>query len=925
MNWKKYFIIRIPILFILVGMVFFVKDFPHQWIYLLGVTAVALFDFSLFLNKSKTVAQPLFGFTAFGMAFLGFLAMMKLALFRSDIFNINDVAVQYSLRGFMYIVLSIIGLFSLFSIGINLRKKSNIDRTSSYGILGISILLFAVSYFVFPMFQLFTCGFFVIYLLLLDWFSDRSKSSLVFNFVWVLLFSAFAGMYIYGLTIEKDAYDRHNILNKIYKKHSPDQDNAINRINENLVASDAFEALSDLPLLAKMNRNDYSAFLKSSLNIDKEVYCEAYETNGEGIFTEQFIPLSEQLNTLSSADKIQKHIYFDPLRDGYTLYYQIKNKFRTETLHLFVKIGTNSLDIDAPIKYIVFKDGKNISSNVKNTIPKSIDKLQEIKQDKLSGKYAYVVNHPVDNVQILSYRNIAGINRPLSLFSFILAVSGILFLLFFVMNKYVQIFPDALTTHENNRTSLKGKIQLMVISLITFSFIIIGIVTTYHFQNILAKNRQEQQQQETSIILNHISTLTEGAENNDDALFITNNKLNEIENIYNTPLMVFNPNGDFQAGNTVGINYKMTFNEIRESYKGHEINLSIDNGKWKSVALYAKTNSPYGFLSIGNNRVSDRNEILDFLSTILNIFVFLFMTAGALAIFVSNSITRPITKLGEKIRGFKIGKNAQQLEWQSNDEIGDLIKEYNNLTIKVQESADIIAKTQRDSAWREMAKQVAHEIKNPLTPMKLSIQYLQHQMKNNPERGPELIAKTSKTMEEQINNLTQIANEFSNFAAMPRTENEVVILNEIVEAVHDLFRKREDIDIHLSEPIDDVIVFADHNHIVRILNNLVKNAIQAIPDGKRGVIDIVLNTEQNNALISVKDNGKGVPEHMKNKIFEPNFTTKSSGTGLGLAISANMIESFNGKLYFESEEGIGSTFFMEIPLMKPETPQLIED
>ena len=200
--------------------------------------------------------------------------------------------------------------------------------------------------------------------------------------------------------------------------------------------------------------------------------------------------------------------------------------------------------------------------------------------------------------------------------------------------------------------------------------------------------------------------------------------------------------------------------------------------------------------------------------------------------------------------------------------------------------------------------------------MKLSMQYLEKAIDANPEKAKELIQRISSTLIEQIENLNQIASEFSNFAKMPSTTNENVILNEVVETIHDLFRKREDMDISLNEPIEDLTVYADRNQLVRILNNLVKNAIQAIPHDKKGKIVISLYKSDKDAIISIQDNGTGIPESMRDKVFTPNFTTKSSGTGLGLAISANMIDTMNGKIYFETEENEGTTFFVQIPLMR---------
>jgi nitrogen fixation/metabolism regulation signal transduction histidine kinase len=239
------------------------------------------------------------------------------------------------------------------------------------------------------------------------------------------------------------------------------------------------------------------------------------------------------------------------------------------------------------------------------------------------------------------------------------------------------------------------------------------------------------------------------------------------------------------------------------------------------------------------------------------------------------------------------------------------------MIVKLDESADLLALTEREMAWREMAKQVAHEIKNPLTPMRLSIQHLQHAMQNaDPIESRQLVQRVGITLIEQIDNLSRIAAEFSTFAKMPKPQNEKIILNDLVASVHDLFKKRDDMDFNLYVPIDEIYVNADKSHLLRVLNNLIKNAIQAIPASRKGVIDIKLEKKGERAVLQVKDNGKGISKEMREKVFYPNFTTKTSGTGLGLAISKNIIESFGGRIYFETEENVGTTFYFELPLMK---------
>ncbi|MEZ4932125.1 MAG: ATP-binding protein [Saprospiraceae bacterium] len=216
-----------------------------------------------------------------------------------------------------------------------------------------------------------------------------------------------------------------------------------------------------------------------------------------------------------------------------------------------------------------------------------------------------------------------------------------------------------------------------------------------------------------------------------------------------------------------------------------------------------------------------------------------------------------------------------------------------------------------------MAKQVAHEIKNPLTPMKLSIQYLLHAYQSNPDEAEPLLKRVTKTLIEQIDSLAQIATEFSNFAKMPKAENSEFSINDLVASVHHLFaNERPDMDISIQLPDKDFEVFADRNHLTRVLNNLFKNAIQAVPDGRKGIIDISLYQEDHKALIRVQDNGTGIPPEVQKKVFTPNFSTKNSGTGLGLAICKSIVEGFNGDIYFETEEDKGTVFYVELPLMK---------
>jgi nitrogen fixation/metabolism regulation signal transduction histidine kinase len=309
-------------------------------------------------------------------------------------------------------------------------------------------------------------------------------------------------------------------------------------------------------------------------------------------------------------------------------------------------------------------------------------------------------------------------------------------------------------------------------------------------------------------------------------------------------------------------------------------------------------------------------NIYDFLGSIFNVYVFLFLIASVFAIFIAGSITKPLSLLNQKLSALRLGKRNELVQWDRDDEMGKLITNYNNMVQQLENSVELLAKTERDNAWREMAKQVAHEIKNPLTPMKMYIQHLEKAIKKQPENAVEISKKISNTLLEQVENLTQIADSFSNFAELPQSSNEKLELNKVVELVHNLFRKRDDMDIRLSEPIDPIYVYADKNQLIRILNNLVKNAIESIPKNRKGNILLQLSTNENKAILKVVDNGTGIDPSMYEKVFQPKFTTKDSGSGLGLAIAVNMIESMNGRLYFKSELDKGTTFYIELDVIR---------
>jgi len=286
-----------------------------------------------------------------------------------------------------------------------------------------------------------------------------------------------------------------------------------------------------------------------------------------------------------------------------------------------------------------------------------------------------------------------------------------------------------------------------------------------------------------------------------------------------------------------------------------------------------------------------------------------------LSVVMSNQITLPLLMLQEKFRNIKLGAKNEPVLYDSNDELGGLVKEYNRAIEELARSAGRLARSERESAWREMAKQIAHEINNPLTPMTLSVQHLKRAYDNKSERFDAYMENISNSLVEQIDTLSAIATEFSNFAKMPAPQNEKFDLIDKINNVVPLFAIDENRRAFHTEfhGLERAMIFADKEQISRVFINLFKNAIQAMHRNRQAEIHIDVLKINHIIWVRIKDNGMGIPEEMQNKMFHPNFTTKSSGMGIGLSIVHNIIESAGGTINFKTRQGEGTTFIIGLP------------
>ncbi|MBL7953292.1 MAG: GHKL domain-containing protein [Flavobacteriales bacterium] len=324
-----------------------------------------------------------------------------------------------------------------------------------------------------------------------------------------------------------------------------------------------------------------------------------------------------------------------------------------------------------------------------------------------------------------------------------------------------------------------------------------------------------------------------------------------------------------------------------------------------------------GYLSLPSfaDQRQQEQERSGVLVAVVNLFVLLFALSVLVALFISNWTTRPLDLLKRSLSAVDLQRENEPLPYRGHDEVGQLVEVYNQKVEELRQSAEKLARSERESAWKEMARQVAHEIKNPLTPMKLGLQHFQQTWDPNAPDAKAKLDRFTSSMVEQIDVLSSVAGDFSRFAQLSAAKESIINVNELARSVVALFSGEAAAIVSLNAA-PELSVKADREHLVRVLNNLIKNALQAIPDGRAGRVDVVLKREGARALIEVRDNGYGIAEVDRERIFTPSFTTKSSGTGLGLAMVKRMVEQAGGTVWFETSEGEGTSFFVALPIIQ---------
>jgi len=486
--------------------------------------------------------------------------------------------------------------------------------------------------------------------------------------------------------------------------------------------------------------------------------------------------------------------------------------------------------------------------------------------------------------------------------------------------------------------NIRTQVHVTFILISLLSFVIIGAATISFFYSRFSRSNVDKLSRTMKVMVNEMQkklirqNIINDTVNLDDSFYVEKgydlkSLVNEVAEIHNVDVNIYDLNGDLEVSSEANV-YKRGILSTKmnpEAYYHLSRLREVQHvqqekmGKLPYTSIYTPVRTREGgvdsYLNIPYfTSQNDLNqEISNFLVTLINLNAFTFLIAGVIALFITNRITRSFSLISEKMKEVNLGKMNEEIVWNREDEIGELVKEYNKMVAKLGESASALAKNEREGAWREMARQVAHEIKNPLTPMKLSIQYLQKAVNNNQPNVKELSSNVANTLIEQIDHLSRIAADFSQFANIGNVNVENFDLHDVIGSLKDLYEPDNHVQF-VWRPIGrEVMLNADKTQMNRLFTNLFTNAVEAC-DGNTCRIEVNEMQDNGTIKISVKDNGEGIAPEMQSKIFVPNFTTKSSGTGLGLAMCKSIVEQAKGKIWFETQLGRGTTFHVELPV-----------
>ena len=703
-----------------------------------------------------------------------------------------------------------------------------------------------------------------------------------------------------------------------------------------------------------------SNFIGYSSRYDTKIYV--FDSSNKSINNED--PASfEELNTIftlqSRATEIPDLYYHETSFDHFTYITkrQVKDSSRfigsffivatpkqygsSDALYpeLFRQVNRNDAANSPVYSYAVYINKLLISSSTKYPFQISVTDDQVPKSEyvqKVKGGYEELWYKANSKKLVVIAKKQDSLIESITLFSWLFCAFLFMVGLLQFMSLLLKMANDWRTFNLLAQFNIRTQIHGTVIFISVLSFLIIGAATISFFITRYNRNNEDKLSLTAGVMVKEMQKPLTGVSINDSLKTYDSTNyshlqklVNDVADIHNVDVNVYDLEGNLEVTSDADV-----YNKGILSNKMHPLAFYHLNRMREVLRVQEESVSSLDYLSIytsirdekGNvtkylnipyfsSQLDLKQEISNFLVTIINLNAFIFLIAGTIALFITNKITRSFSVIGDKMRDITLGKTNEEIIWKKDDEIGELVKQYNKMVHQLEKSADALAKSEREGAWREMARQVAHEIKNPLTPMKLSIQYLQKAINSNHTDVKELTANVANTLIEQIDHLSKIAADFSQFANIGNKRIELVDLHQVIGSLAELYKANPKVDMKWEMVDGSIILKADKTHMNRLFTNLLGNAVDACYNNQNCVIKINEERKGHSIIITVKDNGEGIPAETRSKIFTPNFTTKTSGTGLGLAMCKSIVEQAKGHIWFETEEGKGTTFFVQLPII----------
>ncbi|UZO81975.1 ATP-binding protein [Aquimarina sp. ERC-38] len=480
-----------------------------------------------------------------------------------------------------------------------------------------------------------------------------------------------------------------------------------------------------------------------------------------------------------------------------------------------------------------------------------------------------------------------------------------------------------------SKFSLRTRIFISMTLLVLIASVLIAAVAIYQYREESEdyhKERLERKEERIQIAIDNAlrSTTFPVTEENIPLIFRERERIYQISQEHSLPIHIYSLSGSLLVksenslwNDTINKQLKRAIIDTLESHisKRYLIISEKNNKRFLSSYTYItdSRSKPLAIINLPYLEDDDliTRELIEFLKRLGGGFILILMIAILLAYFLSAYITRSLKSISETLDQTRLDKRNNRIEvGESGGELYSLIQAYNGMIDELEQSAAKLAKSEREAAWREMAKQVAHEIKNPLTPMRLTVQSFERKFDPKDPDIKKKVQEYSNTLIQQIDTMSSIASAFSNFAQMPAQKSETLDVVKIVRLALDIFN--EDY-IVFPNAEESIIAKFDRTQLIRVVTNLVKNGIQAIPEERSPKIMVNVFAEDTDVVITVADNGIGIDDENKTKVFEPKFTTKTSGMGLGLAMVKNIVETYNGSITFISQPDKGTVFKVKFP------------